>query len=297
MLSLRDLECLIALARQRHFAKAAQQCGMSQPAFSMRIRNLEDQLGMQIVKRGNRFQGMTAEGEAILVHARRILDEVKALEQDMKSARGEVTGSLVLGAIPTASAYAAHVAARMRAAHPGITVRIETDTSLAIQQGILEGALDAGLTYSGGVASDLLVAEALYDESYVLLVPCAIAPEATAPITWREAATLPLCLLEPGMQNRQIIDAVFDAVGARPNIIAETSELTAALVMAVTGLAATIVPKVLVDSLGALDGTAVLPLDDPPLAKSISLVTAQRGPRIPTVEALRRTIVPGVDDK
>ena len=70
MLDLRDLECLSALARHKHFARAAEDCGMSQPAFSMRIRNLEERLETQIVRRGNRFQGLTAEGELVLAHGR-----------------------------------------------------------------------------------------------------------------------------------------------------------------------------------------------------------------------------------
>ena len=107
MLDLRDLECLSALARHKHFARAAEECGMSQPAFSMRIRNLEDRLETQIVRRGNRFQGLTAEGEVVLSHGRAILESTRALEEQVRAAKGEVIGRLRLGTIPTANAYAA----------------------------------------------------------------------------------------------------------------------------------------------------------------------------------------------
>lgn len=69
MFEIRDLQLLSALARHRHFAKAAEECGISQPAFSMRIRNLEDRLGVSIVRRANRFQGLTEEGEMIVRRA------------------------------------------------------------------------------------------------------------------------------------------------------------------------------------------------------------------------------------
>ncbi|HBS51352.1 MAG TPA: LysR family transcriptional regulator, partial [Rhodobacteraceae bacterium] len=91
MIDLRDLHFLTALARHRHFAKAATECGVSQPAFSMRIRKLEQRLGVSVVRRGNRFQGLTPEGEAVLHHARRILDETRALEEAFRSAGREVT--------------------------------------------------------------------------------------------------------------------------------------------------------------------------------------------------------------
>ena len=97
MIELRDLELLSALARHRHFAKAAEDCGISQPAFSMRIRNLEERLGVSIVKRANRFQGLTEEGEMIVRRARRILSDTKALEQEVLAVKGEITGTLVLG--------------------------------------------------------------------------------------------------------------------------------------------------------------------------------------------------------
>ena len=92
MIEIRDLQLLSALARHRHFAKAAEECGISQPAFSMRIRNLEDRLGLSIVRRANRFQGLTEEGEMIVRRARRMLDDAKALEQEVEAARGEISG-------------------------------------------------------------------------------------------------------------------------------------------------------------------------------------------------------------
>ena len=88
MIELKDLQLLTALARHRHFAKAAEACHMSQPAFSMRIRSLEDKLGLSIVRRGNRFQGLTGEGQMIVDRARGILDDAKALDQEIAAARG-----------------------------------------------------------------------------------------------------------------------------------------------------------------------------------------------------------------
>jgi len=291
MLELRDLQFLSALAKHRHFAKAASACGVSQPAFSMRIRGIEDRLGTTIVKRGNRFQGLTPEGEAILRHARPILDEMRALEQDILAAKGTVSGTLVLGVIPTAASYAARAAIGLHKKYPGITPRIETFSSLEIQSGIEDGSIDAGLTYSDNTVSDLFRAQPIYTETYLLLSPDhLISPDITE-ITWIEAAKLPLSLLEPKMQNRRIIDRVFSEMGAHPSILAEASAMSICVSMACEGLAATVVPEIFLNTLGPLEGTRAVPLVEPELTKSIALVTPVRAHGLPTVEALRDVLI------
>lgn len=293
MISLRDLEFLASLARRKHFARAAEDCGVSQPAFSMRIRKLEEKLDTPIVKRGNRFQGFTAEGEALVRHARLIVEDVKILEQEFRSAKGETTGTLALAVVPTAVIFAARTVHTLRTRHPGVSVSIQTATSLAIQQGLENGLYEAGITYGEGVSRDLLRVEDLYEESYLLLVPRPLAPRLKGGVTWAEAAGLPLTLLEPGMQNRRILDKLFDALGLSPNVYVETSGFTAAMILAAEGLSATVVPKHLIEALGAPRGTLALPLIEPVLEKTVSLVTPLRDPGLPTVEALRRIVIGG----
>ncbi|MCG6904389.1 MAG: LysR family transcriptional regulator [Rhodobacter sp.] len=291
MLELRDLQFLTALARHRHFAKAAAECGVSQPAFSMRIRALEERLATTIVIRGNRYKGLTAEGEAIMRHARRILDDVRFLEQEVLAAKGDISGTLTLGVVPTAAAYAAKLAIHLYGLYPGIVARIETASSLEIQQWIEDGKIDAGVTYSDNVSSDMLTVEPLYEEHYVLLIPTALVEGNPAMISWKEAAELPLSLLEPRMQNRRILDRMFKEVGAAPRIVSETNALTICVGIACQGLAATVVPNVLLETLGVFEGTVAVPLVEPELRKSISLVTASRMLGLPKVEALRRSLI------
>lgn len=289
MIDLRDLELLTALARHRHFAKAAEACGISQPAFSMRIRNLEERLDLSIVRRGNRFQGLTEEGEMIVRRARRILDETRALRQEVQAARGEITGTLIVGAIPTALAYASRMVRALHAAHPRIVTRIETLTSNTIQQRLDDGTIDAAVTYGDNIGTDLRIVQPLYDETYVLLVPAHMTDE-TGPIPWSRAARFPLSLLEPQMQNRRILDRIFAEHGLHPVVIAETSGFTVPVVMARDGVAATIVPEILAAALGRIDGTRVLPLIEPEIAKPICLATLDRNPDLPVVQALRRVV-------
>ncbi len=290
MIELRDLKILSALARHRHFARAAQECNMSQPAFSMRIRNLEERLGLSLVRRGNRFQGLTAEGEMIVRRARRMLDEARALEQDISSARGEVTGILKLGVVPTATAFAAKVVNSLYLSHPRLLTQLEVTNSHTIQQQLYDGSLDAGITYADSIGRDMVELLPLYDESYMLLAPLHMVNDFDDTIAWAEIEHLPLSLLSPKMQNRRIVDHILEEQGLRPRVITEASGFMAALIMARGGTLATIVPRALIESLGVPEGTRALSLVDPETVKPICLATLQRNPELTSVRVLRATI-------
>jgi len=287
------MEFLSTLARRKHFARAAEDCGVSQPAFSMRIKKIEEKLKTAIVKRGNRFQGFTTDGEALVRHSRKILEDVKALEQDFLSAKGEVTGHLSLGVVPTAVIFSARAVKALRDTYPGVTVSIQTTTSLAIQLGLESGIYEAGITYGEGVSDDLLRVDDLYDETYCLVAPRHIAPRLEGEVTWTEAAELPLSLLEPDMQNRRILDRVFDELGLSPEVVTESSGFMASMVLAAEGMSATVVPEVLITTFGAIGDCVALPLTEPRLEKTVSLVAPIRDPDLPTIEALRRILTSG----
>jgi DNA-binding transcriptional LysR family regulator len=287
VIELRDMQLLVALAQHQHFAKAAQDCGISQPAFSMRIRALEERLSTAIVRRGNRFLGFTAQGEVLVQRARGILEDAKALEQEMRAVDGPVSGNLTLGVVPTALGPAARLCAALQTEYPEILMRIESGSSIAIQQSIETGRLDAGLTYSDGVSGDMMRIDPVYQETYVLLAHASLVSSTATSITWTEAAELPLNLLDTQMQNRKILDKVFVDLGVRPKIVSQANVFTPALTMVRQGVGATIVPQGLVETLGAFQDIRILPLTEPEVTKSISLIAALRGPALPVVQALR----------
>lgn len=290
MIELRDLSILSSLARHRHFARAAQDCNMSQPAFSMRIRNLEERLGLSLVRRGNRFQGLTEEGEMIVRRARRLLDESRALEQEISAFKGQVTGILQIGVVPTATAFAAKVVNALHQAHPRLVTRLEVTNAQAIQQQLYDGSLDAGITYADSIGREMVDVVPLYDESYVLMAPLAMVRDFEDTISWAELEPLPLSLLEPQMQNRRILDRLLDEQGVRPNVMSESSGFMSAMIMAREGSVATILPKALVDALGPIEGTRVLRLVEPEPARPICLATLHRTPELSTVKVLRAAI-------
>ncbi|MEM1422213.1 MAG: LysR family transcriptional regulator [Pseudomonadota bacterium] len=287
MPDLRDMQLLTSLARHNHFARAAEECGISQPAFSTRIRNLERELGAPVVKRGNRFMGFTREGEIVLTWARRIMVDLDSLRQELEAARGAFTGRLSVGAVPTALAFVAQSPMRLRQAHPDLLIHIKSLSSSQIHQGLADFSLDAGVTYLDHELPPGLTADPLYEERYVLIASVSVAPRSDGPITWAEAATLPLCLLTRAMRNRRILDEVFEqAVGARPSPVMETNAFTAALAQVATGAAATIAPAHLAESLEIAGDVVRLPLIEPEVRTPIGLVTTDRDPVPPAVSAL-----------
>jgi DNA-binding transcriptional LysR family regulator len=117
---IRQLIYLDALARERHFRRAADACHVSQPTLSTAIAQLEEELGVLIVERGRRFQGLTKEGEVVLAHARRILAEADLLKESIAELKNGVSGRIRLGAIPTALPMIAHITAPFSKRYPAV---------------------------------------------------------------------------------------------------------------------------------------------------------------------------------
>jgi DNA-binding transcriptional LysR family regulator len=221
-LFIRQLEYLVTLAREQHFAKAAEACHVSQPALSSAIRGLEKELGVMIVERGRRYIGLTSEGERVLAWAQQTLASLSHMREDASTAKSTMTGMLRIGAIPTTMTVAAFLTGPCFAAYPNIRYTLSSLTADAIVHQLDHFELDLGLTYLDDKVIEGFEKLHLFDERYVLL---AHRSAAHGPLTWEQAARLPLCLLTGKMRNRQVIDAAFRRVGVQPTVILETDSL------------------------------------------------------------------------
>jgi DNA-binding transcriptional LysR family regulator len=221
-LFIRQLEYLVTLAREQHFAKAAEACHVSQPALSSAIRGLEKELGVMIVERGRRYIGLTAEGERVLAWAQQTLASLSHMREDASTAKSTMSGTLRIGAIPTTMTVAAFLTGPCFAAYPNIRYTLSSLTADAIVHQLDHFELDLGLTYLDDKVIEGFEKLPLFDERYVLLADRSAPRE---PLTWEQAARLPLCLLTGKMRNRQVIDAAFRRVGVQPTVILETDSL------------------------------------------------------------------------
>lgn len=280
------LQMFIALARERHFGRAAEACGVTQPSLSSAIRQLEDQLGVQLVHRGSRFQGLTPEGQLVLDRAMGIVADVRALRDEMRSAKAGLAGHLRLGVIPTALPMVAELTQPFLARHPGVSVAVLSRTSVEILAGLERLELDAGITYLDNEPLGRVAQVPLFTEYYRFLCAPGSALAARARVTWAEAAEVPLCLLTGDMQNRRIVNQHLSEAGARAVAPVESNSTIALIAHVQTGGWASIVPKRLADMFAGGGRLVSIPLVDPEAEHVVGLIAPRRDPQTPVLAAL-----------
>ncbi|MER8006959.1 LysR family transcriptional regulator [Streptomyces sp. NPDC094149] len=276
---LRQLEYLVALARARHFAKAAQACFVTQPTLSEGIRKLEDELGIPLVRRGRRFDGFTPEGERVVEWARRILADRDAMQDEIRALRAGLTGRLRIGTVPTAATAVALLTQPFCAANPLATVQVFADLqSVDIVSRLGTYELDAAVTYHSTVAAHGFKFVPLYRERYVLLIRRTAPDMDPAEISWQDASQYPLCLLHPVMQGRQVLEAAFEAVGVSVTPRVETDSIASLFAQVRAGQWASIVPHAWLHVFGVPAGMHAVPLVRPVRTERIGLVLPAREP-------------------
>lgn len=264
-----SMRYLVALDEHKHFARAAQACFVTQPALSNAIRALESEFGAAIVKRGRTFVGFTSEGERLLASARRMLHEEQLIKQDLSSVTGRPQGSLSIGVVPSAEPMAARFAAMLHAQYPGITPVVRSMSSPEIEAGLETLTLDMGLGFTDRVRTAGLQLKTLaqYTEHYFLVrktdTPGDKGMQIGAPMTWQEAAALPLCLMTAEMHNRHIVDAAFAKAGTTVQPVLETNSILTLALSAVGGAVCCVMPGALVGAVRAYRELEARPLVSP----------------------------------
>ncbi len=283
---LRQLEYLVALARERHFGRAAEACHVSQPTLSAAIRLLEEDLGAPIVERGHRFVGLTPQGRLAVEHAHRILAEAENLRRGLEEIDKGLSGRLRIGAIPTALPIVSQITGPFYARFPAVAITVLSLNSQEIERGIEEFELEAGLTYLDAEPIDRVKAKPVCVEEYVFLTPVGGALADRTEVSWRQAAAAPLCLLTPDMQNRRIIDGIFRSVGEKPVPAVETNSIFNLVSHVSAGRWSAIVPKQLLRFFGVPNGTRPIELVEPRAHRTIGLVMSDREPPSPLARNL-----------
>jgi len=289
-MDIRQLQYLAALARERHFTRAAVACNVTQPTLSGRIRQLELELEVPIVERGQRYRGLTPEGERVLKWAHVLLKNWQAMQEELghlKDHESGLQGRVVVGGIPSSLPMIPLLTKKIRSIHPGIDFTVLSHSSEEILRGLADFSIDVGITYLDNEPIDGMLASPLYVERYCLFVPESHSLANRASVTWQEASQEPLCLLTTNMQNRRIIDRAFETAKCHPSPRLETnSVINLCSNVRLMGLAS-IMPQYVLEVLGNVSGIKAIPLDHPKVEHSVGLVVADRDPLSPLIEALR----------
>jgi DNA-binding transcriptional LysR family regulator len=284
----RKYRYLIALAREKHFGRAAAACHVSPSTLSAAIRDIEETLGVTVVERGQQFTGLTPEGEIVVEYAQRVAARVDDLKQELARLRDVLTGRLRLGVIPTAMSAVAGLTSAFCRRHAGVTVEVLSLTNDEILDRLQRFELDAGLIYLSSVNDSSFKTVTLWCERHVLLTAVGGPFSDFETVTWRQASSTPLCLLTPDMLNRQTINRVFKQVGTVVTPILETNSILAILAHVGSGLCSSIIPRSVLEQIGTPPGVVAVELVEPSVDWATGLVTLAREPAPPMVREILR---------
>jgi len=169
-LSLRALGYLVALAETRHFGKAAELCFVSQPTLSAQIKKMEDQLGVQLVERGQQVR-LTDIGERVVERARRAIEEAREIEELARTFQDPLAGELRIGLIPTVGPYLLpHIAGPLRERFPRLKLLLLEHQTHRLIELLKGGALDVGIL-ALPIPAERLSTRELYTETFQVALP------------------------------------------------------------------------------------------------------------------------------
>lgn len=278
MMIVRQLAYLAALAREGHFGRAAAACHVTQPTLSAGILRLERELGLPVVRRTQRYEGLTPEGERVLEWAQRIVADVEGLYGEVGAMRHGLSGRLRIGAIPTSLSAVSLVTTPLAARHPGVSVSVRSLNSREIERGLHSFELDIGLTYLDSEPLTGVRVLPLYRERYVLLTRADGPLGGRASVGWAAAASVPLALLTEDMQNRRIVNGIFREAGVEPQPTVETNSISTLYGHVRDGAWSAVMAEAWLHLLAVPVGMRAIPLVDPETVRSIGLVWLDRDP-------------------
>jgi DNA-binding transcriptional LysR family regulator len=285
-----QLEYLVALAKEGHFSRAAAECHVSQPALSAGIRKLESELDVQIVRRANRYEGLTPEGEQLLAWARKILADRHALTEEIRTMREGLSGVLTLGSIPTALPALSLLTGPLRISHPLVRLSVLSLSSAEIRRALIEFEIDAAVSYLDGQIPSGVRTMLLYRERYVLLASAERVPPTQNTVTWSAAASMRLCLLTTDMRNRRFVDEVFASLGCAAHVVMETNSLSTLYAHVRDGSTATIMPHTWLQTFQVPEDMRIIPLVEPVVTQGVGLLLPHRHPEPMLSRALLKVV-------
>jgi len=169
-MTLTELKYIVALAREKHFGRAAEACFVSQPTLSVAIRKLEDELGVQLFERGTAGIQTTAMGDQLIEQAQKVLDEASLLKDLARQGRDPLAGPLRVGVIFTIGPYLLPWLVQMIQAHPSMPMLLQENYTVKLLETLRQGEIDV-LILAEPFDAQGLVTEPVYDEHFMVAVP------------------------------------------------------------------------------------------------------------------------------
>lgn len=274
---LRQFKYLIAVVEEGHFGRAAQKCNVTQPSLSCGIKQLELEIGVPIFLRGRgqRFCGLTPEGDRVAKWARNVIANCDAMRDEVAAMQKNLNGRLRMGAMPSMSPVLPLLLQMVREQHPNVAMDVQFIGNDAMKSGLNNFSLDVALTYFDRAELGRRNTLKIYTEKLALLVPDNDDFAGLTEITWQEAADLPLAMLRSGIHERQFVDQVFEGVGRTPCPKVESESILHLMFQVQFAGLCTIIPSHFTIMPGLHKGTKALRLIEPVASQDVCLFWAE----------------------
>lgn len=253
-MTLTELRYIVAVARERHFGRAAEACFVSQPTLSVAVRKLEDELGLILFERSPSEVTVTPAGRRIVEQAQRVLEEVAIIKRIALQGQDELTGVLRLGAIYTVGPYLLpHLIPLLHERAPRMPLQIEENYTAVLSERLKQGELDVAIL-SLPYEEPGILTETVYEEAFVVMMPAGHPLDRERAVDVNALSREDLLLLGPGHCFRdQVLQACPDC--HQVHVAADTmqktlegSSLETIRLMVMTGMGITVLPQTSVNN-------------------------------------------------
>ncbi|MFA6267304.1 MAG: hydrogen peroxide-inducible genes activator [Pseudolabrys sp.] len=298
MLTLRQLRYLSSLARHRHFGRAAEECAVTQPALSMQVRELEREIGAELVERRHGDITLTELGADVARRADHILAATRDLV-DFARHREVLAGPLKLGIIPTLAPYILpRVLPHLQKHYPLLRLEVRETQTKALLDELASGALDAVMLALPAEGADVETLP-LFNDAFLLAVPADDPLPARMRVDVRDVDQRRLILLEEGHCLRD--QALAFCATRRNNQPAGqqaslgATSLATVMQMVANGYGVTLVPEVAIDAKMQDPRVRLLRFRDPEPGRSVGLAWRRTSPRARDFTALGEAMIAAHD--
>ncbi|MFP5462256.1 MAG: LysR substrate-binding domain-containing protein [Gammaproteobacteria bacterium] len=296
-MTLTELKYIVAVARERHFGRAAEACFVSQPTLSVAIRKLEDELGVQLFERGSTEVSVTPTGQQIVEQAHRVLEQTNTIREIARQGKDPLSGPLRVGVIYTIGPYLLpNLVRQMIADAPEMPLILQENFTIKLLESLRQGDLDVAIL-ADPFPDQGLMTQAVYDESFVVAVPRTHPWAKRDAIGSSELKSETMLLLGTGHCFRdQVLEVCpelsrFSQASGGIQKTFEGSSLETIRHMVASGIGVTVMPMMARPE-HADEGLLVyVPFEPPAPQRRVSLVWRKSFPRLPAIEALRRAIL------
>ena len=277
-MEIKNLEIILALDSEKHFNRAAEKLNISQPALSMKLKSLENEIGVKLVKRGKNYMGLTTEGQILKERFKNIVKEYSNIKQLSSELRNNLTGNLRIGVIPTALLDVSFILNSFVKKFKNVKLQVFSMSSNEIDKNLHDFKLDLGISYLDNEPILGVEKIPLYEETYYLISKKDELKNLKN-INWEECGDLDLCLISKENQFRIILDAVFKENSINPRVLIESNSLTHIYSHVNSSNFSTIMPYIFTQSFNYDKGTSFIKLVSPEISNKIGIVhIGDKGP-------------------